>query len=71
MMIFDDSEVIKNQTRAKIIRDHEKLSDIQITLWASVCDSNILCLSYLDLTNHQKKNIYIIVIPLWTNLENK
>lgn len=30
MMIFDDSEVIKNQTRAKIIRDHDKLSDIQI-----------------------------------------
>lgn len=70
MMIFDDSEVIKNQTRAKIIRDHEKLLDIQITLWASGCDSNILCLSHLDYTNHQKKK-NIIVIPLWTKLENK
>ena len=54
-MIFDDSEVIKNQKHAKLI-NQQKSSNIQITLWASWCDSNIICFIHLVLKSHQEKS---------------
>lgn len=43
-MIFDDSEVIENREHAKIVRDQQKSSNILTILWASLFDSNIICL---------------------------
>lgn len=66
-MSFEAKEVIKNQKHVKIIKDWQKSSNSQITLWASWPDSNIVCLIHLVLKGHEEN--YRIVIPCGSSWE--